>query len=491
MLSESLVQKLDGMRSRYAELETLLSTADVASSPGRSRVLSRELGSLTKFVRQYNALRALQARQAETQALLDGDGDDPEFRQLAQEELRALDQQIAQAEEAIKESFATEDQDTARDVIVEIRAGTGGEEAALFAADLFRMYQKYAEKKGWKTELLHAHATDIGGLKEVFFSVEGRDVYKHLCHESGVHRVQRVPTTEASGRRHTSTVTVAVLPAAEEEEIEVRPEDLEWDTFRASGPGGQNVNKVSSAVRLTHAPTGTVVHMQDDRSQHKNRAKALRVLRSILYERKREEEAKTRGDMRRSQVGTGDRSERIRTYNFPENRLAQLELLGVGEAHALEQLLHQVVRLVDELLHCHGRSPFCSACRFARPTRSVVGGASAPRVPCSLRLHEFQQRIADLDEGDGQGVAHGRGREDDVGALHGGLNVVHDVGRVGGGLDGLGQGAALLAADELDLVGVGLGVGDVDLCPFEIGFAGLLLRRRHAEVRERGQTGSS
>ncbi len=322
MLSESLVQKLDGMRSRYAELETLLSTADVASSPGRSRVLSRELGSLTKFVRQYNALRALQARQAETQALLDGDGDDPEFRQLAQEELRALDQQIAQAEEAIKESFATEDQDTARDVIVEIRAGTGGEEAALFAADLFRMYQKYAEKKGWKTELLHAHATDIGGLKEVFFSVEGRDVYKHLCHESGVHRVQRVPTTEASGRRHTSTVTVAVLPAAEEEEIEVRPEDLEWDTFRASGPGGQNVNKVSSAVRLTHTPTGTVVHMQDDRSQHKNRAKALRVLRSILYERKREEEAKTRGDMRRSQVGTGDRSERIRTYNFPENRLS-------------------------------------------------------------------------------------------------------------------------------------------------------------------------
>ncbi|MBM4038743.1 MAG: PCRF domain-containing protein, partial [Planctomycetes bacterium] len=304
MLSEALVQKLDGMRSRYAELETLLSTAEVASSPGRARVLSRELGALAKFVRQYNALRSLHARQAETQVLLDGDGDDPEFRQLAQEELRALDQEIAQAEEALKESFATEDQDTARDVIVEIRAGTGGEEAALFVADLFRMYQKYAEKKGWKTELMHTHATDLGGLKEVFFSVEGQDVYKHLRHESGVHRVQRVPVTEASGRRHTSTVTVAVLPAAEEEEIEVKPEDLEWDTFRASGPGGQNVNKVSSAVRLTHKPTGTVVHMQDDRSQHKNRAKALRVLRSILYERKREEEAKARGDLRRSQVGT-------------------------------------------------------------------------------------------------------------------------------------------------------------------------------------------
>jgi len=322
MLSDTLIQKLDGMRGRHAELETLLSTVEVASSPGRARVLSRELGSLAKIVRLYNALVALHARKAETQAMLDGDGDDAEFRQLAQDELSTLDQEIAQAEEALKESFATEDQDTARDVIVEIRAGTGGEEAALFVADLFRMYQKYAERQGWKTELMHAHSTDLGGLKEVFFSVEGQDVYKHLRHEMGVHRVQRVPTTEASGRRHTSTVTVAVLPAAEEEEVEIKPDDLEWDTFRASGPGGQNVNKVSSAVRLTHKPTGTVVCMQDDRSQHKNRSKALRVLRSILYERKREEEAKTRGDMRRSQVGTGDRSERIRTYNFPENRLS-------------------------------------------------------------------------------------------------------------------------------------------------------------------------
>ncbi|MBM4032574.1 MAG: peptide chain release factor 1 [Planctomycetes bacterium] len=317
-----MVKKLDGMSSRYAELERLLASAEVASNPGRARVLSKELGSLARTVRQYDALRTLQTRYAETKALLDGDGDDPEFRQLAQEELRGLDEQITKTEEAIKDSFVTTDKDTARDVIVEIRAGTGGEEAALFVADLFRMYQKYAEKKGWKTELMHTHATDLGGLKEVFFSVEGQDVYKHLRHESGVHRVQRVPVTEASGRRHTSTVTVAVLPAAEEEEVEIKPEDLEWDTFRASGPGGQNVNKVSSAVRLTHKPTGTVVHMQDDRSQHKNRAKALRVLRSILYERKRAEEAKARGDLRRAQVGTGDRSERIRTYNFPENRLS-------------------------------------------------------------------------------------------------------------------------------------------------------------------------
>ncbi len=322
MLSDALAKKLDDVSHRYTELETLLASAEVASSPGRARSLSRELGSLAKLARRYNALKSLQTRRAETQALLDGDGDDPELRQLAQEELRDLDQEIGKTEEELKELFATDDADTGRDVIVEIRAGTGGEEAALFVADLFRMYQKYAERKGWKTDLMHTHTTDLGGLKEVFFSVEGSDVYKHLRHESGVHRVQRVPVTEASGRRHTSTVTVAVLPAAEEEEVELRPEDLEWDTFRASGPGGQNVNKVSSAVRLTHVPTGIVVSMQDERSQHKNRAKALRVLRSILYERKREEEAKARGDMRRSQVGTGDRSERIRTYNFPENRLS-------------------------------------------------------------------------------------------------------------------------------------------------------------------------
>jgi len=322
MLSATLAEKLDGMRNRYAHLEKLLGTPEVASDSARVRVFSKEFGSLAKVVRQYDAFRGLLARRSEAQALLEGDGDDPDLRQLAEEEITTLDQQIAKVEGELKELFAVRDEDTSRDVIMEIRAGTGGEEAALFAADLFRMYQKFAESKGWKTELMDAHTTDLGGFKQVTFSVEGDDVFRFLKHESGVHRVQRVPTTEASGRRHTSTITVAVLPAAEEVDVQINPDDLEWDTFRSSGPGGQNVNKVSSAVRLTHKPSGLVIAMQDDRSQHKNRAKALRVLRSRLYDMKREEEMKTRGDLRRSQVGTGDRSERIRTYNFPENRLS-------------------------------------------------------------------------------------------------------------------------------------------------------------------------
>ncbi|MFW6163942.1 MAG: peptide chain release factor 1 [Planctomycetota bacterium] len=321
MLSDAFIEKLDDMTERYQELEQLLSKPEVASDPARLRAYSKELGWLAKFVREYEALQELHQRRAEAQELIDGDGDDPELRQLAEDELQTVSAQIEKTEEHITDLLLTEDADSGRDVIVEIRAGTGGDEAALFVADLFKMYQKFAERKGWSIELLHSNPTDIGGFKEVIFSVEGKEVYRLLKFESGVHRVQRIPATESSGRRHTSAVTVAVLPAAEEVDVELNPDDLQWDIFRSSGPGGQSVNKTSSAVRLTHEPSGIVVSMQDERSQHKNRAKALRVLRSRLLEKKRAEEAEARGELRRAQVGSGDRSERIRTYNFPETRL--------------------------------------------------------------------------------------------------------------------------------------------------------------------------
>ena len=348
------------MRDRYAELEKLLATREVASDPTRARVLAKEFGSLAKIVREYGELCSLEARREEAQGLIDGDGDDPEFRQLAQDELETVTAQIETAEEHLKGLLVTEDEDTRRDVIVEIRAGTGGDEAALFVADLFRMYQKLAERKGWKLELMHSSPTDLGGLKEIIFSLEGNDVFKHLKHESGTHRVQRIPATETSGRRHTSAVTVAVLPAAEEVDVEINPDDLRWDIFRSSGPGGQGVNKTSSAVRLTHEPTGIVVSMQDERSQHKNRAKALRILRSRLYEKRRADKAATRGDLRRAQVGSGDRSERIRTYNFPENRLSDhriglrlysLDTIMLGELdEVIEALLeHEKLQRLQEL----------------------------------------------------------------------------------------------------------------------------------------------
>jgi peptide chain release factor 1 len=288
---------------------------------------------------------------------------DPEMRELAREELRDLEQRRRDAEDRLKFLLIPKDPLDEKNIIMEIRAGTGGDEAALFAADLFRMYGRFAETKGWKFEIMSASETELGGFKEIIFSINGGNggaagnVYENFRYESGVHRVQRVPATEASGRTHTSAVTVAVLPEAEETEIDIRPEDLRIDVMRAGGPGGQCVNTTDSAVRITHIPSGVVVHCQDEKSQIKNKAKAMRILRARVYEIEEAKARSERAEARKSQVGSGDRSERIRTYNFPQNRLTdhrigltlyKLDLIMQGDAAELFDALKLSAR--EELL---------------------------------------------------------------------------------------------------------------------------------------------
>ncbi|MCJ7662824.1 MAG: peptide chain release factor 1 [Desulfobacterales bacterium] len=316
-----MMVRLEKAEARHEELERLMGDSQVAASRGEYQRYAKEYAELGRVVERFRRYKELLKAIEGSRALLQET--DEELRRMAREEVAALSEQQERLEQELILALLPKDPNDEKNVVLEIRAGTGGDEAALFAAALFRMYAKYAEMNDWWVEILSQHPTGVGGFKEIIALIEGKGVYRRLKYESGVHRVQRVPITESQGRIHTSTVTVAVLPEAEEVEVAIDPKDLKIDVYRSSGPGGQHVNTTDSAVRITHIPTGIVTTCQDEKSQHKNKAKALKVLRARLLDMQKQRQQEEMAQKRRSQVGTGDRSERIRTYNFPQGRFTE------------------------------------------------------------------------------------------------------------------------------------------------------------------------
>lgn len=342
-----MFEQLQKVLDRYEEITAAMGTQEVATNPGKIRALSTEQSGMEELVQTYRSYRDVRKDLDEAEQILSV-SDDEELKEMANLELDDLRSQEEDLANQLKILIVPKDPNDAKDTLVEIRAGAGGDEAALFASDLYRMYAKFAEAIGAKVETLSSHATGIGGFKEIIFSVSGRDIFSHLKFESGVHRVQRVPETESSGRIHTSTATVAVLPEAEEVDVAIDPNDLKIDVYRSSGPGGQSVNTTDSAVRITHLPSGIVVQIQDEKSQHKNRAKALKVLRSRLLDLAIQEQHAKESANRKQQVGSGDRSAKIRTYNYPQGRVTDHRIKVT--LHRLEEILGgDLHELIDQL----------------------------------------------------------------------------------------------------------------------------------------------
>ena len=344
-----MLNKLKGAEERFEEITSMLYNPDIISDMELYSSLLKEQKNLAPVVEKYREYKKAEKALNESRQLLDEGGLDKDFKEMVQEEFEQAKIDTARIYNELKILLLPKDPNDDKNVIVEIRGGAGGEESALFAGVLYRMYSMYAESKGFKTETLYSNPTELGGFKEVSFMIKGEGAYSRFKFESGVHRVQRVPETENQGRIHTSTTTVAVLPEAEEVDIEINPADLQIDTFRSSGAGGQHINKTESAIRITHLPTGTVVECQDERSQHKNKDKAMRILRSRILEAEREKQQSSIADERKNQVGSGDRSERIRTYNYPQKRLSD-HRIGLT-IYKLEQILNgDLDEVIDALI---------------------------------------------------------------------------------------------------------------------------------------------